>query len=104
MKVASMIYFVSMRFDRQVHAQALGFTFTYDEFSMADDAETARQQCCEYFEKRYGLKVVKSSVTPAPNQDLNRYVFKEQIVGSPEYLVREQQRARKGTRGGIRCA
>jgi hypothetical protein len=88
-----MIYFVTMHFDREVHAQALGFTWVYYQFSTADDQETARKQCCDYYEKRYNLKVIKSSISLSTNQDINRYVFKEQIVGSKEFHEEEARRA-----------
>jgi hypothetical protein len=70
------IYFLTIRFDQQVHAQALGFTDHVYQHVLAADAVGAVRLAKEHFETKYApLKVVKAEARPALEQDPKRYVF-----------------------------
>ena len=69
------IFFLTIRFDQEVHAQALGFTDHTYHFVQAEDAPLAVAKAKAYYEKRYPLKVVKASAALALEQDPARYCF-----------------------------
>lgn len=74
------IYFCTVKFDRQVHAQALGFTWYYYPFVMAPNPALAEQAAREFYRRKYDLGVVSFKCTSACHQNESQYVFPEQII------------------------
>jgi hypothetical protein len=54
------IYFVTLHFDQQVHAQAAGFTDHFYQHVQADGAPRAESIAKQHFETAYPIKVVKT--------------------------------------------
>jgi len=69
------IFFLTIRFDREVHAQALGFTDHWYQHVQAEDGLQAAHVAKTHFETEYApVKVVKIETRPAIQQDPDRYI------------------------------
>jgi hypothetical protein len=73
------IYFVTLRFDRQIHGGPLGFTDTYYTFAWGADSQEAQTRASQHYESKYDLKVIKTGASLAEKQDPAKYVFPEHI-------------------------
>jgi len=68
------IYFVTLHFDQQVHAQALGFTDRWYQHVQADCAPHAEYIAKKHFETAYPIKVMKTDARLAVQQNPERYL------------------------------
>ncbi len=88
-----MIHFMTVYLDRQVHAQALGFTSLVFMYSWGETIEEAEAHVKAYL-KGIGVGVRRLCGTAhAVKQSPRSYCFPEQICGLPNELAVEAIRA-----------
>lgn len=74
------IYFVWLRFDREMYARGIGFTTSYGVFARGADSDEAKQRAADHYAKKYNVGVEARTASLARQQDSTKYAFPEQIV------------------------
>lgn len=79
-----MIYFVTIVFSEQVHAQAYGFTRVYHCYAWAESSEDAAQRAVAYYERTTGIKIERAEAKAALHQEIRMFTFPNQIIDAPQ--------------------
>lgn len=80
LKEAYSIWWVSVRFESDIHVMGIGFTKTQDLFAVARSEQDAACRVEEYFKKQGLIPHVRKAV-PAQNQNIQTYVTADRMPG-----------------------
>jgi hypothetical protein len=75
-----MLYFVTVKTEEKVHAQALGFTNFVFYYAEAQTAEDAGKKVENYVFREYKITAKTVSCSVAREQNKAKYVFPEAII------------------------
>lgn len=85
MKEGKKIWFMTVRTEEHVHAQALGFTKQFYAYAYADSAAEAAAVGVKWYAEKKGIlcSVKESECLPAKQQAFDTYTFPHQIINIP---------------------
>lgn len=94
------IFFIGVKLDQTIHAQALGFTDYVHLYGWGKSQEEAQNNVAAYLMGSIGVAVARFvSTSKASKQDFASYCFPEQIYGAPKADIKAAILAKPWTEG-----